>query len=60
MAEPRSQLPVLLVVAAFSRHEEALTWGRERLEEAYGPVGLVSAAFVFDQTTYYAATMGLD
>jgi hypothetical protein len=58
MAEPRPVVPVLLVVAAFSRHPDALVWARGRLEAAYGPVGLASAAFPFDQTTYYEATMG--
>jgi hypothetical protein len=52
--------PVLLVVAAFSRHAEALRWGRERLEETYGPVGLSSIPFLFNQTRYYEATMGTD
>ena len=51
---------MLLVVAAFSRHKEALSWGRERLEEYYGPVGLASDLFLFNQTTYYAATMGTE
>jgi hypothetical protein len=60
MADPRIPTPVLLVVAAFSRHDAALEWARPRLEEAYGPVGLASPPFVFDQTTYYHATMGLD
>ena len=52
--------PVLLVVAAFSRHEEALRWGRERLEESYGPVALSSVPYLFNQTHYYEATMGAD
>ncbi len=60
MAEPRKPDPVLLIVAAFSRHAEALEWARGRLEVDFGPVGRVSEAFVFDQTTYYAATMGPD
>ena len=60
MAEPRPQVPVLLVVAAFSRHEEALSWGRQRLEECYGPVELASDPFSFNQTTYYSATMGTE
>jgi hypothetical protein len=51
---------VLLVVAAFSRHAPALEWARQRLEGEYGPVVLVSTPFLFDQTTYYAATMGTD
>ena len=58
--DPRPQPPVLLVIAAFSRHESAMAWGRERLEQAFGPVGLASALFVFNQTTYYQATMGPD
>ena len=58
MADPRHQPSVLLVVAGFSRHETALAWGRERLVGEFGPIGLVSAPFVFDQTRYYEATMG--
>ena len=53
-------VPVLLVVAAFSRHTEALRWGRAQLEETYGPVGLASEPFLFNQTSYYEATMGPD
>jgi hypothetical protein len=60
MADTRFQPPVLLVVAAFSRYERALAWGLERLEQAFGPVGLISAPFAFDQTSYYEATMGPD
>jgi hypothetical protein len=51
---------MLLVVAAFSRHDAAIAWGRERLERTFGPVGLASNAFAFDQTSYYEATMGPD
>jgi hypothetical protein len=58
MAEPRPHPPVLLVVAAFSRHGEALAWGRERLERAYGPVALASPLYDFRQTAYYEPTMG--
>jgi hypothetical protein len=60
MAEIRPVAPVLLVVAAFSRHAVALEWTRQRLEREYGPVALASPPFLFDQTTYYAATMGTD
>jgi hypothetical protein len=60
MAEPRPQPPVLLVVAAFSRHDTALLWGRERLEEIYGPVGFTGSPFQFNQTAYYTPTMGPD
>jgi hypothetical protein len=50
--------PVLLVVACFSRHVDCLEWGRQRLTEAFGPVALASAPFLFDQTRYYEASMG--
>jgi hypothetical protein len=58
MAQPRPHVPVLLVVAAFSRHPDALAWARARLEQDFGPVELASPPFVFDQTTYYEPTMG--
>jgi hypothetical protein len=58
MAEPRAPDPVLLVVAAFSRHDEALRWARQQLEQLYGPVALASPPFDFHHTTYYQASMG--
>jgi hypothetical protein len=60
MGQPRPPLPVLLVVAAFSRHEEALLWARDRLAHDFGPVGLVSPPFLFNQTAYYQPSMGAD
>jgi Domain of unknown function (DUF4416) len=60
MAAPRPVVPALLVVAAFSRHDDALNWGRERLEHAYGPVGLASDAFAFHHTSYYSGEMGVN
>ena len=58
MAEPRKPEPALLVVAAFSRHREALTWTEQHLQESFGPIAMASAIYSFDQTTYYEATMG--
>ena len=58
MAEPRPPEPVLLLVAAFSRHAAALAWARPRLEAAYGPVALASPAFSFHHTRYYEPAMG--
>jgi hypothetical protein len=58
MADPRPPAPVLLVVAAFSRHAELLGAARARLEAQYGPVALASAEYAFDQTRYYEASMG--
>jgi hypothetical protein len=60
MAEPRDQSPLLLVVAAFSRHSSALMWAHSRLEENYGPVGLASPVLPFNQTRYYEPSMGTD
>jgi hypothetical protein len=60
MAEPRPPLPALLVVAAFSRHADALAAARQRLEREFGPVGLAGEPFPFDQTAYYGPTMGAD
>ena len=58
MIEPRVPAPVLLVVAAFSRHPGALAWGRQRLEQAFGPVALAGPAYAFHYTDYYEPTMG--
>jgi Domain of unknown function (DUF4416) len=56
--QPRPVVPCLLVVAAFSRHAEALAWAREQLATRYGPVGLDSPTYDFHHTTYYAPAMG--
>lgn len=51
--------PVLLVVAAFSRHEEALRWTEEKLTAHFGPIDRRSPDFDFHQTRYYESSMGL-
>jgi hypothetical protein len=53
-----SPSPVLLLLAAFSRHETAVHWARHRAETAWGPAVLESPAFEFDQTDYYRDSMG--
>src|SRR5579859_8014145 len=58
MAKPKPPGPVLLVVAAFTRHDYLLARAHEELAARYGPVALASAVYDFDQTTYYEATMG--
>jgi hypothetical protein len=58
MAEPRLYDPVLLMVAAFSRHPEALQWAHEPLQQIYGEIALASPPYHFSQTTYYEPTMG--
>jgi hypothetical protein len=60
MADPRKPDPALLIVAAFSRHTDALALAREALEDTFGPPGPVSEAFAFVETEYYRRTMGPD
>jgi hypothetical protein len=47
-----------LLVAASTRHPEALDWTQSRCTELYGSIALVSGAFDFTETDYYTATMG--
>lgn len=58
MGAPSSPHAVLLLVAAFSRHTEALRWGLEQATAAWGPTALLSPPFQFDDTDYYEPTMG--
>src|SRR5262245_36321282 len=57
---PPPTLDALLVVAVFSRHDAALRWARERLAEAFGPIGLAGEPYSFHHTSYYASAMGPD
>jgi len=59
MGQATSPSPVLLVVAAFSRHDDALKWARDKMESAWGPVAIASEAFEFRETNYYEGTMGV-
>src|SRR5438045_1200500 len=58
MADPKIPLPALLVVAAFSRHDDALAWARDPLAHDYGAIALSSAPYSFHHTTYYEPAMG--
>jgi hypothetical protein len=58
VGELRSHPPILLILAAFSRHEQALDWARERAESVWGPVAAASERFAFEETTYYESSMG--
>ena len=57
MGEIHEPDTVLLLVAVTSRHAAALDW-RERIGEHFGPLAIVSDAFDFIETAYYAAMMG--
>jgi hypothetical protein len=50
---------VLLLIAASSRHEEALAWGLRRAEAEFGSTAAISDAFDFRETNYYDADMGV-
>ena len=58
MGEVSTPSPALLLLAAFSRYDAALAWGRQRAVETWGPTALESPAFDFTETGYYDATMG--
>lgn len=58
MSAVRPRDPVLLIVAAFSRHASALEWAAEKLVPEFGPLARLSLPYDFIQTTYYERTMG--
>jgi hypothetical protein len=58
MGHPRQPEPVLLVVAVFSRHPEAIDATGRALESLHGPIVLRSIPYEFNQTDYYAPSMG--
>ncbi len=60
MGATQPPAPVLLLLAAFSRHVEALAWARHRAEQTWGPVFVESELRNFNETTYYEPTMGTE
>jgi hypothetical protein len=60
MGQIQSPAQVLLIIATSSRHDAARVWAHERSAQQFGPPALVSEAFDFTETDYYAATMGTD
>jgi Domain of unknown function (DUF4416) len=58
MGQIHAPEPVLLIIAATSRHDAALEWGRKKCVESFGSIRSLSPAFDFTETEYYAATMG--
>ncbi len=58
MGQATHHSPALLLLAAFSRHDEALLWAKQKAEAEWGPIELESPAFDFTETEYYASTMG--
>ena len=60
MGEPSAPEPALRLLAAFSRHEAALSFARAKAEEAWGEIAIASPIFSFRETEYYERTMGSD
>jgi len=58
MGEIAKPQPVLLMIAAFSRHAEALDWGRDWATQVFGDLLLESPRFEFRETDYYTPSMG--
>jgi hypothetical protein len=58
MGHASDHYPVLLFLAAFSRHDQALQWARQRSSEAWGDVALSSEVLPFNFTDYYEPSMG--
>jgi hypothetical protein len=60
MGEMSQPTPVLLIVAIFSRYDEALAWAKTRCADGWGGVALESDQFAFEWTPYYEPSMGDD
>lgn len=50
----------MLICAAFSRHDHALDWARDRAVQQWGTPVLESERFAFSETDYYQRTMGAE
>lgn len=60
MGEAGDPPRVMLMLAVFSRYDEALDWALERAVQTWGDVALTGERFRFDQTDYYRPSMGPD
>ena len=58
MGQVRPHSPVLLVIGAFSRHDQALDWAAEETQRIWGDICITSPRFTFDQTEFYERSMG--
>jgi hypothetical protein len=58
MADVRPVAPALLIIVVFSRHDDLHRRVCEDLQRHFGPIELASEPFLFNQTAYYAKTMG--
>jgi hypothetical protein len=60
MGEIKPHRPVLLLLGALSRYDDALQWARGQAERHWGSVALASDVFFLTETRYYEPTMGAD
>ncbi|MFI4873929.1 MAG: DUF4416 family protein, partial [Blastopirellula sp. JB062] len=60
MGDLKPPHPVLRIVAAFSRHADALDWGKRELTALWGPLALESPHFDLVETNYYDDEMGTE
>ena len=60
MGSTNDHFPVLLLLAAISRHTSAIEWAAQRAAAMWGPIALTSPSFSFVETDYYEPTMGTD
>ena len=58
MGTPSAPCEVLLLLAAFSRYDEALDWARRQASQFWGAVTLESPRFEFTETDFYQQEMG--
>ena len=58
MGQPSPSLPVLPLLAAFSRYAEALEYSADQAHQAWGPLIAASPRFDFTETDYYTGEMG--
>ena len=58
MGEIREPPAALLILAAISRHPDALDWAGQQATAAWGPIAMASDRFDFVETDYYDETMG--
>ena len=58
MGDVQEPKPVMLLLAVFSRHEDALDWARDWAIRNWGPLALESPRFPFEETAYYEQDMG--
>ena len=58
MGQTRPPIPALLITAISSNRVEAIEWGAEQIEAAWGEVWLKTPIFDFDHTSFYNQTMG--